>query len=280
MVDSSRIRINRFLSQAGVASRRAADDLVREGRVSVNGRTLLEVGFQIDPDSSIVEVDGKRVTPPVNHVYILLNKPRGYITSLDDPEKRPIVTDLLPPKMPRIWPVGRLDWDSEGFLLLTNDGIITHKLTHPSFHMEKRYALKVRGTIPEDYSGIQKLKEGIDLDDGPTGPIQLAVRSHTDKHTWIEVVLREGRNRIIRRMCEAVGLDLIRLRRLSMGPISIGGVAPGTYRSLLPDEILALYKEIGCAPPSAAQPTKRQQQRIRNRKQVKKTFDVRKKGRS
>lgn len=270
------MRLNKYLSKAGVASRRKSDDLISDGRVVIDGQVCTELGTKVDPETAVVEVDGKRVELPVNFVYVLLNKPRGYITTLDDPEDRPIVMDLLPDKMPRIWPVGRLDWDSEGFLLLTNDGKLTHLLTHPSYEVEKRYAVKVRGMLKDDAPEVRQLQAGVELDDGLTKPAQVAVRAHTEKHTWLEFAIHEGRNRQIRRMCEAIGRDVLRLRRLSLGSISIEGVSPGAYRPLLPEEVLDMYKQVGEKAPDRAKPTKRQMQRELDRRDHGRKFDVRK----
>ncbi len=276
MMMEDEMRLNKYLSKAGVASRRKSDEMIEAGRVVVNGEVCTELGTKVDPESAVVEVDGNRVELPVTYVYILLNKPRGYITTLDDPEDRPIVIDLLPEKMPRIWPVGRLDWDSEGLLLLTNDGKLTHLLTHPSFEVEKRYAVKVRGSMKDDSPELRQLQTGVELDDGLTKPAQVALRAHTDKHTWLEFAIHEGRNRQIRRMCEAVGKDVLRLRRLSLGNISIEGVSPGAYRPLLPEEVIELYKCVGERAPEKARPTKRQMQRERERRDHNRKFDVRK----
>lgn len=272
----SDMRLNKYLSKAGVASRRKSDDLIAGGHVSVDGSICTELGTKVDPESAVVMVDGKRVELPVNFIYILLNKPRGYITTLDDPNDRPIVMDLLPDKMPRIWPVGRLDWDSEGLLLLTNDGKLTHLLTHPSYEITKRYAVKVRGMLKDDAPEVRQLQAGIELDDGLTKPAHVAVRAHTDKHTWIEFAIHEGRNRQIRRMCEAIDRDVLRLRRLSVGQISIEGVSPGAYRPLLPEEVMSLYDAVDEQAPERAKPTKRQMQRERDRRQHQRKLDVRK----
>lgn len=256
------MRLQKLLSRAGIASRRKAEELMTEGRVKVNGKVCKELGTKVDPATDKVEVDGKVVSLPQSHIYVLLNKPRGYITSLDDEKDRPIVTDLLPAKMPRIWPAGRLDWDSEGLLLMTDDGDLTHALTHPSHHVPKGYAVKVKGKIDDESPVVARLKEGVELDPGEiTQPAQVAVRGHTDKHTWIEFVIEEGKNRQIRRMCEAVGLDILRLRRIAMGPLTIDGIGPGEHRSLSSDEVLQLYEAAGIRPTESAKPTKRQQKR-------------------
>ncbi len=258
------MRLQKYLSRAGIASRRKSEELMLAGRVAVNGKACRELGTKVDPDRDRIEVDGKQISLPQNFVYILLNKPRGYITSLDDEKDRPIVTDLLPKNMPRIWPVGRLDWDSEGLLLMTDDGNLTHALTHPSHHVPKGYAVKVKGHLEKDAPQVAMIAEGVELDPGElTKPALVVVRGHTDKHTWIEFVIEEGKNRQIRRMCEACGLDVLRLRRIAMGPLTIEGVAPGEFRSLDSNEVLQLYSEVELRPPEAAKPTKRQKKRER-----------------
>jgi pseudouridine synthase len=261
-------RVQKYLSRAGVASRRKSEELMLEGRVSVNGQQCTELGTKVDIDSDTVEVDGNLVSLPSSHIYLLLNKPRGYITSLDDPHDRPIVTDLIPDKMPRVWPVGRLDWDSEGLLLLTDDGDLTHALTHPSYHVQKGYAVKVKGHLEPGSKEIEQLREGVQIDPGElTKPAQVAVRGKTEKNTWIEFVIEEGKNRQIRRMCEAVGLRIQRLRRIAQGTLTIEGVSPGDFRSLTSDEVLALYDEAGIEPSDFAKPSKRQLKREREARQ-------------
>ena len=256
------MRLQKYLSRAGIASRRKAEELMAEGRVSVNGKTCEELGTKIQAGKDRVEVDGKVVALPQSHVYVLVNKPRGYITSLDDPEDRPIVTDLLPKNMPRIWPAGRLDWDSEGLLLMTDDGELTHALTHPSHHVPKGYAVKVKGKLSNDSPEVVRLREGVEIEDGElTLATQVAVRGFTDKHTWLEFVIEEGKNRQIRRMCEVAQLDVLRLRRIAMGPISIENLKPGETRALRSDEVFALYEAVGLKPTEAAKPSKRQQKR-------------------
>lgn len=255
------MRLQKYLSQAGVASRRKAEEMMTAGRVSVNGARCTELGTKVDPDTDRIEVDGSIVSLPVNFVYLLVNKPRGYITTLDDPQDRPIITDLLPPKMPRVWPVGRLDWDSEGLLLMTDDGDLTHALTHPSHHVKKGYGVKLRGKISDDSPALATLKDGIELDGEMCAPAQIAIRGFTDKHTWVEFVIEEGRNRQIRRMCEAVGWTVLRLRRIALGPLTIENVSPGDYRSLSSDEVLMLYDAAGIRPKERARPSKRQLKR-------------------
>lgn len=162
--NNDEMRVQKFLSRAGLCSRRSAESWMQQGRVKINGEVCRELGTKIDPARDRVEVDGKPVSSPESHIYILLNKPQGYITSMHDPEGRPIITDLLPQNMPRIWPVGRLDWNSEGIILLTNDGKLTHLLTHPSHLVPKHYAVKVQGRLEQESPDLTTLIHGVDLE--------------------------------------------------------------------------------------------------------------------
>lgn len=259
------MRVQKFLSQAGVCSRRTAEEWMAAGRVKVNGVVCTELGAKVEPEKDRVEVDGKIIKIKESFIYILMNKPPGYITSLEDPEGRPVVTDLLPANMPRLWPVGRLDWNSEGLLLLTNDGALTHLLTHPEHHVNKRYAVKVQGTLEKDAPVLDQLREGLDIGEGEvTQPAFVEIVGHTDKNTWMEVTIVEGRNRQIRRMFEAIGSAVMKLRRLSIGPLTIEGLPSGSFRSLASDEVLSLYEALEVAVPAAAQPSKRQLKRERD----------------
>ena len=237
------IRLNKFLAQAGVASRRGADKLIQQGRVQVNGRTIHQMGVTIDPARDRVIVDGREVAAPqAERVTIMLNKPRGYLTTRRDERGRPTVFDLLPPKYHSLHPIGRLDRDSEGLLLLTNDGDLTHALTHPSFEHEKEYWVKIRGHVPEP--ALRKLNRGVELEDGVARarvrrlqkiPIEQRfwVEPVPDpRHEWLVFVLREGRKRQIRRMCQAVDLDILRLIRVRVASIHIGDLHPGKWRPL------------------------------------------------
>jgi 23S rRNA pseudouridine2605 synthase len=256
------MRLQKYLSSAGVCSRRAAERFMTFGRVKVNGAVCKELGTKVLPGKDRIEVDGKLVMLPDSFIYILMNKPGQMITSLEDPEGRPIVSDLLPKNMPRIWPVGRLDWDSEGLLLLTNDGHLTNLLTHPSHDVNKEYAVKVQGILERGNEKLDQLREGIDIgDDTPTRPAHLIITGTTGRNTWLEVIIGEGRNRQVRRMFEAIGHPVMKLRRLKIGSLTIDGLHSGTYRSLHPDEVYTLYEELEATAPEKALPSKRQRQR-------------------
>lgn len=244
------VRLQKFLSQAGVCSRRKGEELMASGRVSVNGKVVTELGARIDPTADRVTVDGKPVTTSDPPVYVALNKPRGVITTLEDPEDRTKVADLLPSALPRTWPVGRLDWESEGLLLMTNDGTLTHLLTHPSTCVEKTYTVKIAGHLDPHDPRVEQMRQGMTLDDGfQTSAAEVTFEGSTDKNTWLSVILHEGHNRQIRRMCEVVHLDVLRLRRVSIGQLQLEPLKPGDFRFLTADEVRALYAAANAAPP-------------------------------
>jgi len=236
-------RVHKILARAGVASRRRCEELIAEGRVAVNGE-VVELGAQVDVRNDIVTVDGAFVPLAPDAVYYVLNKPTGYVTTAHDPQGRPTVVDLVPSD-PRVFPVGRLDLDTEGLLLLTNDGELTHRLTHPSFGIEKEYLAEVEG---EPTRGeLRRLREGVELDDGMTAPAKVAL-VHPNV---VRVVIHEGRNRQIRRMCAAIGHPVVRLVRVRIGTLVTGSLAPGQWRPLDGDEVRALAVAAAAAgPPS------------------------------
>lgn len=246
-------RLQKLLSAAGVASRRAAEAMILEGRVTLNGRVVTELGTKADLAKDHVKVDGKLLRLPSVHRYILLNKPRGFIVTRDDPEGRPTVFALLKSRVgERLVAVGRLDTDSEGLLLLTNDGALVQKLTHPSGGCRKEYEVKVSG-IPAP-GDLDRLRHGVRLDDGVrTAPAEMeVVRTTPEKegaggNAWLRVILGEGRSRQIRRMFAAVGHPVSKLRRVAIGPIRDRTLAPGKFRDLVPGEVSAL-KAIPPAP--------------------------------
>jgi 23S rRNA pseudouridine2605 synthase len=234
------VRLQKLLSAAGVASRRASEQLILEGRVSVNGQTVRELGTRARPDDDI-RVDGRRIRTEVRQRYILLNKPRGYVTTRDDPQGRPTVIDLLGRDAGYIYPVGRLDYDSEGLLLLTTDGALAERLTHPRHEVERVYEAIVAG-VPDD-EAIERLRKGVFIDGRRTAPSEVT-RGHTVKAgggtTHLTITLREGRNRQVRKMCAAVGHPVRSLVRVRMGPLTLGRMRPGEWRELTPREVRAL----------------------------------------
>jgi 23S rRNA pseudouridine2605 synthase len=244
---SQAIRLQKLLSMAGVSSRRAAETLIVEGRVTVNGRVVTALGSKADPDHDEVRVDGRRVKAETDHRYLALNKPRGYVTTRHDPEGRRTVMDLLRGVQGHVYPIGRLDYDSEGLLLLTSDGTMAAELMHPSHGVERVYEAVVRG-LPRDET-LKKLREGVFIDGRRTIPAEVR-RGHTTSRgdrqlTLITITLREGRNRQVRKMCAAVGHPVRRLTRVRMGPIALGHLKPGEWRELTSREISALRAHEG-----------------------------------
>jgi 23S rRNA pseudouridine2605 synthase len=233
------VRLQKVLAQAGLGSRRTCEELIERGRVRVNGERA-ELGRRVDPEVDVVEVDGAQIGVKAGLVHYLLNKPAGVVTTASDPQGRPTVVELVPEE-PRVFPVGRLDVDTEGLLLLTNDGDLTHRLTHPSFGVEKEYLAEVEGTPSR--GALRQLREGVELEDGPTAPAKV---SSVGDHL-LRITIHEGRNRQVRRMCEAVGHPVVRLVRTRIGPLAERGLAPGEWRALAQDEVRAL--ERATAPP-------------------------------
>jgi 23S rRNA pseudouridine2605 synthase len=225
-------KLQKVLARAGVASRRAVEELIAEGRVRVNGE-VAQVGARVDADHDVIEVDGALVSTATGLVHYLLNKPAGVISTAEDTHGRPTVVDLVPAS-PRVFPVGRLDADTEGLLLLTNDGELTHRLTHPSFGVDKEYVASVDGDPAP--AAVRALREGVELDDGRTAPAKVARIAAG----LLRITIHEGRNRQVRRMCEAVGHPVVRLVRTRIGPIADRRLEPGAWRPLTPDEVRAL----------------------------------------
>ena len=234
MKDWTGDRLQKVLALAGFGSRRVCEDLISEGRVKVNGEVAI-LGRRVETADDVVEVDGVAIGVAPGLVYYLLNKPRGVVSTASDPQGRPIVVDLVPSE-PRVYPVGRLDFDTEGLLLLTNDGPLTHRLTHPSFGVEKEYLAEVSG-VPARGT-LRILREGVELEDGVTAPAKVSEVSPG----LIKLVIHEGRNRQVRRMCEAVGHPVQRLVRTRIGPLRDGALAPGDWRELGQDEVRSLER--------------------------------------
>lgn len=239
-------RLQKYLARAGVASRRACEQLIETGRIKVNGTVVKELGTRVVPNRDRVEFDGREVVADVRHVYLMVHKPQGMISSAVDPEGRPVVTSLIPEDFGRIYPVGRLDWDSEGLLILTDDGRLTQLLTHPRHEVPKTYHVKVRGRYAPDDARIERIRHGTRLDDGTrTRPCDVVLDAETAGNTWYVVTISEGKNRQVRRMFESVGILVSRLRRIAMGPLLLGDLAPSDFRRLTDTEIEELYKAAG-----------------------------------
>lgn len=248
-------RLQKILSQAGISSRRAAETLITSGRVAVNGTVVTALGSKADPAVDTITLDDKPVTVQKIRIYILLNKPAGYVTTLSDPEGRPIVSDIIKDIPERLFPVGRLDFNTEGLLLLTNDGEWANRLAHPSHEVVKEYLVKVRGEITLET--ITKLANGIKLADGWTAPAKVELVKSVGKNSWLSISIHEGRYRQVRRMCEAAGLLVARLTRTKYGNLQIGTLKPGDYRHLTPGEVLSLLNN---TPPDQQKVAARQKQ--------------------
>lgn len=236
-------RLQKILSKAGITSRRKAESLILQGRVSVNGRVVSELGAKAVLGKDEICVDGKVIRPETEKVVLALFKPRSCVTTLHDPQRRPTVGELVSNIPLRVYPVGRLDYDAEGLLLLTNDGELAHRLQHPRYKVPKTYLAKVRGLPHED--ALSQLQQGIALEDGITAPAELNVLEDDKKVTWLSLTLREGRNHQVKRMCSAVGYPVLRLRRTKVGPIDLGNLRPGESRRLKAREVRALRRAVG-----------------------------------
>ena len=225
------MRLQKYLARAGVASRRACDAIILAGRVSVNGAVVTELGTKVVPERDTVEVDGKVVLLGDSRVILMLNKPKGYLTSMSDPFSRACVSDLIPTdRYPGIFPVGRLDCNTTGLLLFTTDGELGNKLLHPREHVDKTYHALVAGHVSPD--ALRQLESGVVLEDGITSPAKAEVIKKTKKNTWLSLTIHEGRKRQVRRMCDAVGFPVKELQRVSFGPLSLGDLKQGSYREL------------------------------------------------
>jgi 23S rRNA pseudouridine2605 synthase len=234
-------RLQKIIAEMGIASRRAAEEIIIEGRVTVNGKPA-EIGMKADPLRDHIKVDGKLLVNPEKKVYFIFNKPRGVLTSLGDPEGRPTVTDFLKGIKQRVFPVGRLDYDSEGMLLLTNDGELAHAVLHPSKKIPKTYLVKVKGVLEKE--DMEKLRTGIRLDRTVTAPAKVKPLRKTDNNSWIEMTIYEGKKRQIRRMLEKVGHQVMRLMRIRIDGIEMGKIKPGEFRRLSSEELEKIKTEV------------------------------------
>ena len=236
-------RLQKLLAAAGVASRRHSEALIRAGRVRVDGHVVVELGARADPARQRVEVDGRPISLPGRHTYLLLNKPPGYVSTAADPQGRPTVFDLLP-RGQRLFSVGRLDFNSEGLLLLTDDGPLAYRAAHPRFGLEKEYEV---WTEPPDREQVRRLWAGVELEDGRTAPARLRWLGETRQGAVLALTIHEGRNRQVRRMFAAVDLPVYRLLRVRVGPLRLGDLAPGEWRALTRDEVAYMRRALGLA---------------------------------
>ncbi len=228
-------RVQKILARSGVASRREAEKLILGGRVTVNGRVVETLGSKADPSKDHIKVDGKRINKFEPQVTLLLNKPRNYLSTVEDPQERPTVMDLCRSVRQRVYPVGRLDFDAEGLLILTNDGEVANILAHPRFEVPRTYLAKVIG-VPEERD-LNRLKRGVVLDDGKAKVTSCLVISEKEKHSWVRVVVTEGRNRLVKRIFKAIGHPVLKLKRVGYGPLQLGNLPIGQFRFLTPHEI-------------------------------------------
>lgn len=230
-------RLQKIISKAGITSRRKAEELILEGRVRVNRKVVTELGFKADPDTDRIDVDGEAITFTGPKFYVLLNKPKGFISTLSDNLGRPTVVSLVTVKG-RVFPVGRLDYDAEGVLLLTNDGEFSNRLIHPKYSVPKKYLVKVRN-IPDEKT-LERMRDGVYLDDGKTRPASVKFVRKTEGNAWLEITVTEGRNRLIKRMCQRVGHPVNKLKRLEFAGIGLGALKPGEWRFLTKKEVEGL----------------------------------------
>jgi 23S rRNA pseudouridine2605 synthase len=240
---SEGVRLQKVMAAAGVGSRRACEELIAKGRVSVDGAVVREQGMRIDPETAVVRVDDMRINTGTGRTYLALNKPRGMVTAMTDPEGRPTVGDLIEQRTDRLFHVGRLDAETEGLLLLTNDGELSHRLTHPSYEVPKTYFAEVIGPIARDVG--RRLKAGIELEDGIAKADEFRLMSSSGNRVMLELVLHEGRKHIVRRMLEEVGHPVQRLVRTSIGPVHLGDMRAGKMRPLTAQELSALFAAVG-----------------------------------
>lgn len=237
------VRLQKYMADCGVASRRKSEELIAAGKVKVNGLTA-NIGDKIDPKNDTVTVGGRKIAAQTNYVYLMLNKPRGYVTTMSDEMERKCVAELVKDVGARVYPVGRLDRDSEGLLLVTNDGEFANAITHPSRHIAKTYRVSVKPKITEEQLTV--LTSSMMINGRETLPADVRIISNEPEKSVLEIILYEGRNRQIRRLCEEAGLETARLKRLAIGQLELGHLRPGEYRSLTHDEVSLLKRQSGC----------------------------------
>ena len=236
------MRLQKFLAQSGIASRRAAEELIRQGRVEVNG-VKAQLGLSVDPLKDLVRLDGKPVTLRTNRIVLAFYKPSGCVTTASDPQGRRTVLDFFPDFEERIYPVGRLDYDAEGLLLLTNDGELANRLLHPRYGISKVYDVKIKGH--PDKKAIEQLRSGVRIEEGVTAPAEVEIIRELPNAAWLRITLHQGWNRQIKRMGLAVGHPVLKIKRIAYGPVRLGALSPGRRRLLRLDEIRKIYEETG-----------------------------------
>jgi pseudouridine synthase len=237
------VRLQKVLAEAGIGSRRHCEEMIGEGRISVDGETVRRFGARVDPENQVIRVDGKRIPSRADVVYLAFNKPAKVLTAMSDPRGRRTITDFLGDRAERLFHVGRLDYDTEGLMLLTNDGELAHRLAHPSFEVAKTYLAEVSGAVPKDLG--RRLATGIELEDGVATADRFRLVDRSGQKALVEITLHEGRKHIVRRMLAATGHPVTRLVRTDVGPIRLGSMKPGSTRELSTREIGELYAAVG-----------------------------------
>lgn len=233
------IRLQKYLADCGLASRRKCEEIIQSGRVTVNGKTVAQLGVKVDENKDIIAVDGKQVKPVRTNIYYILNKPEKVMSTAHDPEGRPTVVSLIKSDI-RLYPVGRLDYNTGGLILLTNDGELAYRLTHPKYEIEKEYIVVIKGNI--DRLEILTLQNGVEIDGQRTAPCKVKVMGKTENTTTLSIIIHEGRNRQVRKMMEAVGKQVLKLTRIRMGELTLGNLKPGQYRRLSDREMAYINK--------------------------------------
>lgn len=232
--ETKMVRLQKIIADAGVSSRRKAEEFIRHGLVTVNGETVMTLGTKVDPLHDHIKVNGRHLKSKLPDMFVMLNKPVGFISTLHDPDGRPTVKRLMPKPSLRLFPVGRLDYDSEGLLLMTNNGDIAQACLHPTHHVPKTYLVKVKGVLEDPE--VQQLRRGVTLDDGQTSPAKVKKAGKAHANSWIEITIREGRKHQVKRMFDHIGHPVIRLKRIQFGPLNLGKLPPGKTRHLTDKE--------------------------------------------
>ena len=233
-LETQRVRLQKIIAGSGISSRRKAEDFIRHGLVTVNGETVMTLGTKVDPLHDHIKVNGRHLKAKLPEMFVMLNKPVGYLSTLHDPGGRPTIKQLMPKPSLRLFPVGRLDFDSEGLLLLTNNGDIAQACLHPAHHVPKTYLAKVKGVLED--TEVQQLRRGLLLEDGPTAPAKVKKAGKAQSNSWIEITIHEGRKHQIKRMFEHLGHPVLRLKRIQFGPLNLGKLLPGKTRYLTDNE--------------------------------------------
>ena len=241
--DEGLVRLQKLLAQSGVASRRKCEELMLGGLVEVDGEIITRLGTKVDPRTAVIRVEGRRLPPVSDHVYLVLNKPRGVVSTMSDPQGRPTLSDYVADRPERLFHVGRLDTDTDGLILLTNDGDFAHRMAHPSFEVDKTYVAEVEGAVGR--ATLTRLLDGVTLEDGPVAVSEVRVVSSHGQRSIVELVIHEGRNRIVRRLLDHVGHPVLRLSRTSIGPVRLGDLKHGRLRELDDREVGTLLDRAG-----------------------------------